>query len=257
MTIQKLHFASVRNHAKTTRAIWGDVQSPDASAHNKVICMSDKVKDDVHWVDKGEAARELEVSLSTLDRMTRKGEVEVGREGRRVYVKLPGPRYHSDRELLIRARARVEKLERTVGELTEEADQLEQERDRGPCGDGDRHRRVPQAGRSVAAGAERPPRGQALGGPAGHRRRRAGRAAGAHHPGGVVADRVAVRASGRTLPLFLEWEKRAMNPSTMSARLARYLRCCYSSNRPLGTTATGPWRWWSSTTSWPRATSWA
>ncbi|MCY3690761.1 MAG: hypothetical protein OXI54_16005 [Chloroflexota bacterium] len=91
--------------------------------------MSDKVKDDVHWVDKGEAARELEVSLSTLDRMIRKGEVEVGREGRRVYVKLPGPRYPSDRELLRQSRARVERLERTVGELAEEADRLEQERD--------------------------------------------------------------------------------------------------------------------------------
>ncbi len=91
--------------------------------------MSDKVKDEVHWVDKGEAARELEVSLSTLDRMIRKGEVEVGREGRRVYVKLPGPRYPSDRELLRQARTRVERLERTVGELAEEADRLEQERD--------------------------------------------------------------------------------------------------------------------------------
>ena len=92
--------------------------------------MSDKVKDDVHWVDKGEAALELEVSLSTLDRMIRKGEVDVQREGRRVYVKLPGPCYPSDRELLRQARARVERLERTVGELTEEADRLEQERDR-------------------------------------------------------------------------------------------------------------------------------
>ena len=92
--------------------------------------MSDDVKDDVHWVDKGEAARELEVSLSTLDRMIRKGEVAVERKGRRVYVKLPGPRYPSDRELLRQARARVERLERTVGELAEEADRLEQERDR-------------------------------------------------------------------------------------------------------------------------------
>ncbi len=108
----------------------GDVRSPDASAHNKVIYMSDKVKDEVHWVDKGEAARELEVSLSTLDRMIRKGDVEVGREGRRVYVKLPGPLYPSDRELLRQAKARVEKLERTVGDLAEEADRLEQERDR-------------------------------------------------------------------------------------------------------------------------------
>lgn len=92
--------------------------------------MSDKVKDDVYWVDKGEAARELEVSLSALDRMIRKGEMDVQREGRRVYVKLPGPRYPSDRELLRQARTRVERLERTVGDLTEEADRLEQERDR-------------------------------------------------------------------------------------------------------------------------------
>ncbi len=42
------------------------------------------MKDEVHWVDKGEAARELEVSLSALDRMIRKGELEVVREGRRV-----------------------------------------------------------------------------------------------------------------------------------------------------------------------------
>ena len=72
----------------------------------------------------------MEVSLSTLDRMIRKGEVEVEREGRRVYVKLPGPRYPSDRELLRQARTRVEQLERTVGELADEADRLEQERDR-------------------------------------------------------------------------------------------------------------------------------
>ena len=92
--------------------------------------MSEAVEDGVHWVDKGEAAREMEVSLSTLDRMIRKGEVAVERKGRRVYVKLPGPRYPSDRELLRQARAKVERLERTVGELAEEADRLEQERDR-------------------------------------------------------------------------------------------------------------------------------
>ena len=92
--------------------------------------MSDDVKDGVHWVDKGEAARELEVSLSTLDRMIRKGEVAVERKGRRVYVKLPGPRHPSDRELLRQTRARVERLERTSAELADEADRLEQERDR-------------------------------------------------------------------------------------------------------------------------------
>ena len=85
--------------------------------------------DDVHWVDKEAAARELEVSLSTLDRMIRKGDLEVAREGRRVYVKLAGPRYPSYRELLRQARTRMEQLERKAGELADEADQLEQERD--------------------------------------------------------------------------------------------------------------------------------
>ena len=92
--------------------------------------MSDKVKDDVHRVDKGEAARELEVSLSTRDWMIRKGELEVGREGRRVYVRLPGPRYLSDQELLRQARGKVERLERKVGELAKEADRSKQERER-------------------------------------------------------------------------------------------------------------------------------
>ena len=91
--------------------------------------MSDNVKAEVHWVDKGEAARELEVSLSTLDRMIRKGDVEVTREGRRVYVKLSGPCYPSDRELLRNARTRVERLERRVGEVADVADRLERERD--------------------------------------------------------------------------------------------------------------------------------
>ena len=35
----------------------------------------------VRWVTKAEAAEELEVSLSTLDRKIRNGEVEVRREG--------------------------------------------------------------------------------------------------------------------------------------------------------------------------------
>ncbi len=41
-----------------------------------------------------------------------------------------------------------------------------------------------------------------------------------------------VRANGQSKPFFLEWERRALNPSTMAARLAPYLRY-YSSNRPL------------------------
>ena len=55
----------------------------------------------VRWVTKAEAAQELEVSLSTLDRMIRKGEVEVAREGRRVNVRMLGPEDPSDEELLL------------------------------------------------------------------------------------------------------------------------------------------------------------
>ena len=90
----------------------------------------------VRWVTKAEAAEELEISLSTLDRMIRKGEVEVSREGRRVYVRMEGPAYPSDGELLRRAVAREEELERTVrklegskSELQERASELERERD--------------------------------------------------------------------------------------------------------------------------------
>ena len=57
----------------------------------------------VRWVTKAEAAEELEISLSTLDRKIRKGEVEVAREGRRVYVRMHGAGYLSDEELLRRA----------------------------------------------------------------------------------------------------------------------------------------------------------
>ncbi len=41
-----------------------------------------------------------------------------------------------------------------------------------------------------------------------------------------------VRAGANTYPFFLEWGRRAMNPATMVARLAPYLRY-YSSQRPL------------------------
>ena len=88
------------------------------------------------WVSKSEAAEELEVSMSTLDRMIRRGEVEVRREGRRVYVRMEGPEYVSDGELLRRSIAREEELQRTVRELEQSlsewrniASELERERD--------------------------------------------------------------------------------------------------------------------------------
>ena len=41
-----------------------------------------------------------------------------------------------------------------------------------------------------------------------------------------------LRRDGETLPFFLEWERRAVRPVTMAARLAPYLRY-YSTRRPL------------------------
>ena len=90
----------------------------------------------VRWVTKAEAADELEISFSTLDRKIRSGEVEVVREGRRVYVRMQGTEYLSDAELLRRAVAREQELERTVrqqeqnvSELKLSASELERERD--------------------------------------------------------------------------------------------------------------------------------
>ena len=94
------------------------------------------MEESVRWVTKAESAEELEISLSTLDRMIRRGEVEVRRKGRRVYVQMHGPEYLSDEELLHRSIAREEELERTVRELEQSvsewkfrASELEQERD--------------------------------------------------------------------------------------------------------------------------------
>ena len=95
------------------------------------------MEEPVGWVSKAEAAAaELEISLSTLDRMIRRGEVEVRREGRRVYVRMEGPEYLSDEELLRRSAAREEELQRTVRQLEESvsdwqlrASELERERD--------------------------------------------------------------------------------------------------------------------------------
>ena len=90
----------------------------------------------VRWVTKAEAAEELEISLSTLDRKIRSGEIEVVREGRRVYVGMQGPDYLSDEELLRRSIAREEELQRTVRKLEQsesewklKASELERERD--------------------------------------------------------------------------------------------------------------------------------
>ena len=79
----------------------------------------------VRWVSKAEAAQELEVSLSTLDRMIWSRDVEVRREGRRVFVRMHGPEHLSDEELLRRAIVRENELERTVRELEQSASELQ------------------------------------------------------------------------------------------------------------------------------------
>ena len=79
----------------------------------------------VRWVTKAEAAGELGISLSTLDRRIRKGEVEVVREGRRVRVGMHGPEYPNDEEVLRRAIARDNELEPTVRELERKASEVE------------------------------------------------------------------------------------------------------------------------------------
>ena len=108
------------------------LETLDVSAYSEVKAMEEPVR----WVSKAEAAAELEVSLSTLDRMIRRGEVEVRREGRRVYVRMYGPEYLGDEELLRRSVAREEELRRTVRELEQSvsqwqmrASELERERD--------------------------------------------------------------------------------------------------------------------------------
>ena len=78
----------------------------------------------VRWVTKAEAAREMEISLSTLDRRIRSGEVEVVREGRWVYVRMHRLEYVGDDELLRRAIAREEELERTVRQLEQSVSEL-------------------------------------------------------------------------------------------------------------------------------------
>ena len=83
----------------------------------------------VRWVTKAETAREMEISLSTLDRRIRRGEIEVRREGRWVHVRLEGPEYVGDDELLRRSLGREDKLQRTVWELDRTVTELERERD--------------------------------------------------------------------------------------------------------------------------------
>ena len=117
----------------------------------------------VRWVTKAEAAEELEVSLSTLDRKIRNGEVEVRREGRRVFVRMAGE-YITDEELLRRAVAREHELERTVRELEQSVSELNLRAFRVGAG--------ARRGQGVRSHRKRPVRGASDGAPEGGLRSR-------------------------------------------------------------------------------------
>ena len=75
------------------------------------------MEEPIRWVSKSEAAAGLKVSLSTLDRMIRRGRVAVRREGRGMYVQMEGPEYLSDEEMQRRSIAREDQLQCTAREL--------------------------------------------------------------------------------------------------------------------------------------------
>ena len=131
MTCQEEKWDTILKYLAFPQVARLDMGHADVSADRKVKTMDESVR----WVTKAEAAEELGISLSTLDRKIRKGEVEVAREGRRVYVRMEGPEYLNDEELLRRALDWEEELERTVGELEVSVSELklkasELERDR-------------------------------------------------------------------------------------------------------------------------------
>ena len=105
----------------------------------------------VRWVTKAEAAREFEISLSTLDRRIRSGEVEMVREGRRVYVRMHGTEYVGDDELLRRSLGREDKLQRTVWELDRTVTELERERDEAREAAAQAHKELEEAYRKETA----------------------------------------------------------------------------------------------------------
>lgn len=86
--------------------------------------MQEHIEAERRWVTKDQATRELSISLSTLDRMIRRGDVEVCRRGRRVYVRVDGPEPPSEQELLKITRDDLATSELTVAALRTEVQQL-------------------------------------------------------------------------------------------------------------------------------------
>ena len=81
------------------------------------------------WITKSQAVRELGISLSTLDRHIKAGEVEAVRQDRRIYVLVRWPEDPSDEVLLYRAWDQIDELKSEVFRLKKVALKLEMERD--------------------------------------------------------------------------------------------------------------------------------
>lgn len=81
------------------------------------------------WITKSQAVRELGISLSTLDRQIKAGEVEAVRQDRRIYVLVRWPEDPSDEVLLYRAWDQIDELKSEVSRLKKVALKLEMERD--------------------------------------------------------------------------------------------------------------------------------
>ena len=80
-----------------------------------------------HWAPRIEAPRELGVSLRTLDRMIESEQIEVRRCGRRVYVRIDGPKPPTDQEMLEKAREELAESESSKSALSSEIRQLKDE----------------------------------------------------------------------------------------------------------------------------------
>ena len=79
------------------------------------------------WVSKDVALADKKVSLSTLDRMITRGEVEAVRQDGRVFVLVHGPEPVSDTELLERAREDLAECEVTMSSLRIEIQGLQED----------------------------------------------------------------------------------------------------------------------------------
>ena len=80
----------------------------------------------IHWVRREEASRELRISLRTLDRWIDADKFKVRRCGRRVYVRLSGPRPLTDQQLLENMGEELADSKASMSALSSEVEQLKE-----------------------------------------------------------------------------------------------------------------------------------